>query len=388
MLQISNNKLSQLPPLGLYIHIPWCVKKCPYCDFNSHNLTNELPEAKYVESLISDLEQSLPLIWGRSIRTIFIGGGTPSLFSPDAINHILQSVRSLTRLSPLAEITIEANPGTVDNEHISGYHKAGVNRISFGIQSFNDKHLKSLGRIHDSGAAVNAINLARKYFSQINLDLIYGLPSQTLSELEDDINKAVSFDTTHLSLYNLTVEPNTQFYAKPPEHLPDNDLCYQMQDLIVNNLSQHGYSRYEVSAYAKDANFCQHNLNYWQFGDYLGVGAGAHGKISFHDKIIRQVRHKHPKTYMDNVGLGQHIIEDKTLISSELPFEFMLNALRLNSGFAASLFVERTGLGLNKILNQLESAQQKGFLKFRDGKIIPTNLGQDFLNDLLLLFLD
>ena len=385
---ITNFSLSQLPPLGLYIHIPWCIKKCPYCDFNSHNSPNELPESQYVDALIADLEQALPLIWGRSIRTVFIGGGTPSLFSPDAINKILERVRSLTRLSPLAEITIEANPGTLDNEHIAGYHKVGVNRISFGVQSFNDKYLEALGRIHDSSAAVNAITKAKQCFSQINLDIIYGLPNQTLEELQADINKATSFNTTHLSLYNLTIEPNTEFNKKPPQNLPDNDICYQMQDLIVSSLSNMGYSRYEVSAYAKGDNFCQHNLNYWQFGDYLGIGAGAHSKLSFHDKIIRQVRQKHPKSYMDSVANNKHIIEDKIVSANELPFEFMLNALRLNSGIATNLFVERTGLSLSKVLNQLEIARQKGFVNLQDGKIIPTTLGQDFLNDFLLLFLD
>ena len=384
----STFALTQLPPLGLYIHIPWCIKKCPYCDFNSHKLGAELPEAEYIAALIADLEQSLPLFWGRSIRSIFIGGGTPSLFSGDGIDRILQAVRNLTHLSPLAEITIEANPGTVDNEHIADYHRAGVNRISFGIQSFNDKHLKTLGRIHDSEAAVKAINRAKQYFNQVNLDIIYGLPQQTIDELLMDVDKALSFNTSHLSMYNLTIEANTEFYNKAPAGLPDNDLCYTMQDAIIKRLAQSGYIRYETSAYAAAANFCVHNLNYWQFGDYLGIGAGAHSKLSFHDKIIRQVRQKHPKTYMQNVCEGKHIIEDKLITPAELPFEFMLNALRLSNGFAASLFVERTGLGLNKILNQLSIAEGKGLLNHINGKIIPTALGQDFLNDLLLLFLD
>ena len=379
--------LTQLPPLSLYIHIPWCVKKCPYCDFNSHNLKQELPEAAYIQALISDLEQALPLIWGRSIRTIFIGGGTPSLFSGDAINQILTAVRNLTNLSPLAEITIEANPGTVDNEHISDYRKASVNRISFGVQSFNDAHLKSLGRIHDSAEAIKAINVAKQHFEQINLDLIYGLPNQTPDELLADLDTAIQFSTSHLSCYNLTIEQNTQFYAKPPKGLPDNDLCYAMQDLIVQRLTQAGFSRYEVSAYAKGSNTCAHNVNYWQFGDYLGIGAGAHSKLSFHDKIIRQVRHKHPQTYMDNVGKGKHLIEDKLVLPLELPFEFMLNALRLNAGFASSLFTERTGLNLSKILDGLSAAETKGFIEFKNGYITPTTLGQDFQNDLLMLFL-
>ena len=379
--------LTQLPPLSLYIHIPWCVKKCPYCDFNSHNLKQELPEAAYIQALISDLEQALPLIWGRSIRTIFIGGGTPSLFSGDAINQILTAVRNLTNLSPLAEITIEANPGTVDNEHISDYRKASVNRISFGVQSFNDTHLKSLGRIHDSAEAIKAINVAKQHFEQINLDLIYGLPNQTPDELLADLDTAIQFSTSHLSCYNLTIEQNTQFYAKPPKGLPDNDLCYAMQDLIVQRLSQAGFNRYEVSAYAKGSNTCAHNVNYWQFGDYLGIGAGAHSKLSFHDKIIRQVRHKHPQTYMENVAKGKHLIEDKLVLPPELPFEFMLNALRLNAGFASSLFTERTGLNLSKILDGLSVAETKGFIEFKNGYITPTTLGQDFQNDLLMLFL-
>lgn len=378
----------QLPPLSLYIHIPWCIKKCPYCDFNSHKVGSNLPEKQYVDALIADLEQALPLIWGRSIRTIFIGGGTPSLFSGEAIDQILSTVRKLTNLSPLAEITIEANPGTVDNGHIQDYAKAGVNRISFGIQSFNDKHLKSLGRIHDGEQAIAAINLAKQYFQNINLDLIYGLPNQTLSELIQDLDLALSFNTKHLSIYNLTIEPNTAFYSKLPSGLPDNDLCYMMQDQIVERLQNNGYQRYETSAYAKDSQYCQHNLNYWQFGDYLGIGAGAHSKLSLQDKIVRQVRQKHPQSYMDAVAKSKHIIEDKIVAIKDVPFEFALNALRLIDGVPSSLFVERTSLPLNVILPQLNLAGERGFISLESGKIIPTKLGQDFLNDLLMLFLD
>ncbi len=389
IIQKSNSSsLTQLPPLSLYIHIPWCVKKCPYCDFNSHAITTGLPEQLYIQSLKADLEQALPLIWGRTIRTIFIGGGTPSLFSGDAIDQILTMVRNVTNLSPLAEITLEANPGTVDNEHIADYKKSGVNRISFGIQSFNDKHLKSLGRIHNSAESYSAINTAKKHFAHINLDIIYGLPEQTLEEVKSDIEIALGFSTSHLSCYNLTLEPNTQFFAKPPAGLPDNDLCYTMQDLIIKQLKNAGFHQYEVSAYAKDNNMCAHNINYWQFGDYLGIGAGAHSKLSFHNKIIRQVRQKHPKIYINAVIQNKHIIEDKIVKEEELPFEFMLNALRLTSGFSSSLFVERTGLGLNKILTQLDVAEKKGFLDFKDGRISPTQLGHDFLNDVLLLFLN
>ncbi|MDQ5921765.1 MAG: hypothetical protein QG673_1824 [Pseudomonadota bacterium] len=382
-------QLEQLPPLSLYIHIPWCVKKCPYCDFNSHNLKGQtLPEANYIAALIADLEQALPLIWGRCIRTIFIGGGTPSLFSGDAINQIISAVRKLTRLSPLAEVTLEANPGTVDNEHIADYYKCGVNRISFGIQSFNDKHLQVLGRIHGKDQAVEAINLAKQYFTRINLDLIYGLPKQTVDEALSDLNLALGFATTHLSCYNLTIEPNTEFFTKPPSGLPTNDLCYIMQDQLIGTLQTAGFHRYETSAFALNSDFCLHNLNYWQFGDYLGIGAGAHSKLSFHDKIVRQVRHKHPQTYMNDVLQGTHLVEDKPVGITELPFEFMLNALRLVDGFESNIFVERTGLSLSMVLKRLNYAQEKGLIKLTHGKIVPTKLGQDFLNDLLILFLE
>lgn len=380
--------LTALPPLSLYVHIPWCVKKCPYCDFNSHNQPSSLPEDQYINCLISDLEQSLPLIWGRSVNSIFIGGGTPSLFSPKSIERLLQAIRSRTNLSPLAEITIEANPGTVDNNHIQGYSQIGVNRISFGIQSFNNKHLEILGRVHNSPDAIKAITLAKKFFDNINLDIIYALPEQKETDLIADLKTALSFETTHLSCYNLTLEPNTAFYATPPKYLPDNDLCYAMQDIIVDTLAKNGLNRYEISAYARNNRQCQHNINYWQFGDYLGIGAGSHSKLSFSDKIIRQIRQKHPQNYMAKVVKNEHIIEDKIIDAKELPFEFMLNALRLIDGFHTSLFVERTGLGLSIILPVLDIAIRKGFIKpIRDGLIIPTQTGQDFQNELLMLFL-
>jgi putative oxygen-independent coproporphyrinogen III oxidase len=381
--------LTALPPLSLYIHIPWCIKKCPYCDFNSHNRPNNLPENEYINCLISDLEQALPLIWGRSIRSIFIGGGTPSLFSPKSIECLLQAIRSRTNLSPLAEITIEANPGTVDNNHIQGYSQIGINRISFGIQSFNDKHLGILGRVHNAQDAIKAITLAKKYFGNINLDIIYALPQQNEADLVADLKTALSFETSHLSCYNLTLEPNTAFHANPPKDLPDNDLCYAMQDIIVDTLAKSGLNRYEISAYARNNHQCQHNLNYWQFGDYLGIGAGSHSKLSFSDKIIRQMRQKHPQSYMAAIAKNEHIIEDKIVGIKDLPFEFMLNTLRLMDGFGTSLFVERTGLGLSTILPTLDIAINKGFIKpLRDGRIVPTKLGHDFQNELLMLFLD
>jgi putative oxygen-independent coproporphyrinogen III oxidase len=381
--------LTALPPLSLYIHIPWCVKKCPYCDFNSHNKPNQLPEAEYIDCLISDLEVALPLIWGRSIRSIFIGGGTPSLFSPQSIDRLLQAVRSRTNLSPMAEVTIEANPGTVDNDHIQGYSQIGINRISFGIQSFNDKHLKILGRVHDGRDAINAITQAKKCFDNINLDIIYGLPEQSEADLVADLDMALSFETSHLSCYNLTLEPNTAFYVNPPRGLPDNDLCYAMQDIIVDHLAKYELKRYEISAYAKHNRQCQHNVNYWQFGDYLGIGAGSHSKLSFSDKIIRQVRQKHPQNYMAAVGKNEHIVEDKAVSVEDLPFEFMLNALRLMDGFNTTLFVERTGLSLSAILPTLSIAEGKGFIQpLRNGRIVPTQVGHDFQNELLMLFLN
>jgi len=388
-LNTAKFELNQLPPLSLYIHIPWCIKKCPYCDFNSHNLGTTLPEDKYIQALVADLEQAVPLIWGRSIQTVFIGGGTPSLFSGDAINQILSNVRSLTNLSPLAEITLEANPGTVDNEHIQDYSKVGINRISFGVQSFNDIHLQTLGRIHDREAAIQAITLAQKHFTNINLDLMYGLPDQTIEEVLIDIDTALSFGISHISAYNLTIEPNTAFHKNIPSGMPNNDLCYIMQDALIKQLeSSGGYARYETSAYAKDSSQCRHNLNYWQFGDYLGIGAGAHSKLSFQDKIIRQVRQKQPQHYMGQVLVQKHILEEGVVQTKDLPFEFVMNNLRLIGGFSTAMFVKRTGLSLNTLLPKLDLAVTRGFVTLRGEYVVPTKLGQDFLNDLLILFLE
>lgn len=384
----DTTQLKQLPPLSLYIHIPWCVKKCPYCDFNSHNLKGELPEAQYIEALITDLEYALPLIWGRMVQSIFIGGGTPSLFSGDAINTLINAVRSRVNLSPFAEITIEANPGTVERQYLSDYSLAGINRISFGVQSFNDKHLKVLGRIHDENDVIEAIKLAKNYFNNINLDIIYGLPNQTIDEAVNDIEKAMSFNPQHISCYNLTIEPNTVFYNNVPQGLPDNDLCYAMQDEIIVKLTTNGYKRYETSAFAKDNKCSAHNLNYWQFGDYLGIGAGAHSKLSFHDKIIRRVVQKHPQNYMQSVVNNKHVVEDKVITTQELPFEFVMNAFRLIDGVDSTLFTERTGLSLNAILKRLQLAQNTGFIELKGKLIKPTQKGQDFLNDLLILFLE
>ena len=382
--------LTTLPPLSLYIHIPWCVRKCPYCDFNSHEAGGSAPERRYVDALISDLDHSLPKIWGRRVYSIFFGGGTPSLFSARAIDEILAAVRARVTLDTEAEITLEANPGTFEAEKFRGFREAGVNRLSIGIQSFNDTHLTALGRIHNSGEAGRAIDIALANFDNINLDIMFALPGkvarQTLEECEQDIDAALSFGTNHLSVYHLTLEPNTLFHRFPPA-LPDDELAADMQDMILQKLDAAGYSHYETSAYAKPGHECRHNLNYWRFGDYLGIGAGAHGKISFPDRIARETRFKQPNVFMDNAMVGTAIQEEKTVSRAELPFEFILNALRLTNGFAGSLFTERTGLPITAISRQLDEAEKRGLINRDIKHIKPTGKGQMFLNDLLEIFL-
>ena len=382
--------MSTLPPLSLYIHIPWCVRKCPYCDFNSHEADGEVPERRYVDALISDLDHSLPKIWGRRVYSIFFGGGTPSLFSARAIDEILAAVRARVTLDVEAEITLEANPGTFEAEKFRGFRAAGINRLSIGIQSFNDAHLKALGRIHNSGEAARAIDIAQANFDNINLDIMFALPGtvtrQTLEECEQDIATALSFDTSHLSIYHLTLEPNTLFHRFPPK-LPDDDVAADMQEMITEKLRRAGYAHYETSAYARPGAECRHNLNYWRFGDYLGIGAGAHGKISYPDRITREARYKQPSAFMDNAVVGTAIQEEKTVPRAELPFEFMLNALRLTNGFAVSLFTERTGLPITAISRQLDEAETRGLIVRDIKQIQPTEKGQLFLNDLLEMFL-
>ena len=386
----SGTLLTTLPPLSLYIHIPWCVRKCPYCDFNSHEASGDAPERRYVEALISDLDHSLPKIWGRRVYSIFFGGGTPSLFSARAIDEILAAVRARVTLDTEAEITLEANPGTFEAEKFRGFREAGVNRLSIGIQSFSDTHLSALGRIHNSGEARRAIDIAQANFDNINLDIMFALPGasarQTLEECEQDIDTALSFGTKHLSVYHLTLEPNTLFHRFPPA-LPDDELAADMQDLILQKLDAAGYSHYETSAYAKPGHECRHNLNYWRFGDYLGIGAGAHGKISYPDRILRESRFKQPNAYMDSAVVGAAIQEEKTVPRAELPFEFMLNALRLTQGFVASLFTERTGLPITAISRQLDEAEKRGLIVRDIKQVKPTAKGQLFLNDLLEIFL-
>ena len=379
--------LQALPPLSLYIHWPWCVRKCPYCDFNSHEAKGEVPEKEYLDALRRDLEMSLPLIWGRKIYTIFIGGGTPSLMSAAGMDRLMSDLRSLLPLEGACEITMEANPGTFEAEKFRSYRDSGINRLSIGIQSFNSEHLKALGRIHDDGEAKRAVEIALANFDNFNLDLMYALPNQSLEQARQDIQTAIDFTPPHLSLYHLTMEPNTLF-AKYPPQLPDDDLSADMQDMIAELTAAGGYGHYEVSAYAKPGHQARHNLNYWQFGDYLGIGAGAHSKLSFPHRVLRQARYKQPKSYMDAVAAGNPVQEERELSRDEMGFEFMLNALRLQGGFEPNLFAERTGVALNAIEKQLNAAEAKGLL-YRDHMLIkPTELGQRFLNDLQQMFLD
>ncbi|SDK73526.1 oxygen-independent coproporphyrinogen-3 oxidase [Methylophilus rhizosphaerae] len=383
---VTLSGLTNPPPLSLYIHIPWCVRKCPYCDFNSHEARQEIPEAAYVDALIADLEQVTPLVWGRKIRSVFFGGGTPSIFSAEAIDKILSHVRMLTPLEYGAEVTLEANPGTVDIANFKGYRDAGVNRVSLGIQSFQPQYLKALGRIHDREQALAAAELALNTFDKVNLDVMYALPEQSLEDALQDAETACQIKPAHLSFYHLTLEPNTPFHRTPPS-LPDDDTSATMQEEIEKILAANGYQHYETSGFAQLGQQCQHNLNYWTFGDYLGIGAGAHSKLSFHDKIIRQSRHKHPKRYLEAVPQGQVVDSEWQIGREDLAFEFMMNALRLVDGVEAGLFQQRTGLPLRAIQSQLLEAQQKGLLKQEGGVIAPTLQGQRFLNTLLEMFL-
>ena len=374
------------PPLALYVHVPWCVQKCPYCDFNSHEAGETIPEREYVDALIADLQSALPLIWGRPVVTVFFGGGTPSLLSPAAIDELLTAFRMLAMLSPDAEITLEANPGTVEAGKFAGFRAAGVNRLSLGIQSFNDEHLKALGRIHDAAEAKEAARLAGEHFERFNLDLMYGLPGQTLAQALADVDTALSFAPAHLSCYQLTLEPNTRFAAFPPE-LPEGDVCADMQEAIEQKLAAAGYTNYETSAFARHGKQCLHNLNYWYFGDYLGIGAGAHSKLTLHDRVLRQMRHKHPRAYLENVRAGTPIQEESQVEAASLPFEFLMNALRLADGFHPSLFEARTAQPIERIVPQLRAAAADGLLEVGPEKIAPTLQGRRFLNVLLERFL-
>lgn len=387
--------LTSLPPLSLYVHIPWCVKKCPYCDFNSHQIKDQttgqnrqgFDEKRYLEALKIDLQSVLPKVWGRRIHTIFIGGGTPSLLSEEGMDQLLSDIRALLPVNADAEITMEANPGTFEIEKFRSFAKSGINRISLGIQSFDNEKLKALGRIHDSNQAKTAIAAAIDLFDQVNIDLMYALPKQTIDEALIDIRQAINFEPTHISLYHLTLEPNTLF-AKYPPALPDDDSAFEMLDRLMEELLVAGYQRYEVSAYAKNGHRCQHNLNYWQFGDYIGIGAGAHGKISAHNQIARQTNERHPEAYMDKIfNQGHALIEERLLDKDDLPFEYMLNVLRLVDGVPTHQFKERTGLDIAAINGMMEEALKKGLLDEDPRTIQASDLGLQYLNDLQMLFL-
>jgi putative oxygen-independent coproporphyrinogen III oxidase len=408
--------LAALPPLALYVHLPWCLKKCPYCDFNSHELlAPRLPavatprggsprtgqpgsaalarsldaalERRYLDALVADLEAALPQVWGRRVSSVFIGGGTPSLFSPEGIDRLLADVRARLPLEAGCEVTLEANPGTFERERFRAFRAAGVTRLSVGVQSFDDGALHALGRVHDSAQARAAVEEASAAFETWNLDLMYALPGQTLAALHADLDAALAYAPPHLSLYHLTLEPNTVFATHPPEHLPDEDLAAQMLDVVTERCAAAGLQRYEVSAYARPGHRCAHNLNYWQFGDYLGIGAGAHGKLSFADRILRQTRWRDPETYMQRALEGRAVSNESPIAGSQLPFEFMLNTLRLRDGFDLALYAERTGQPLGTIDRTLERAMADGLIEHAHGHVRPTVRGFDFLSDLQQRFL-
>ena len=380
-------QLASLPPLALYVHLPWCIRKCPYCDFNSHAMApGELPEQRYLDALRADLEAALPLVWGRTVHSIFIGGGTPSLFSPQGIDQLLADIRARVRLAADCEITLEANPGTFERDRFRAFRSAGVTRLSVGVQSFNDRHLQSLGRVHDSAQALAAVEEAARSFDTFNLDLMYALPGQTMAELEADVSQALALQSPHISIYHLTIEPNT-YFAKFPPALPDDDSAYDMLDRITAMTQSAGLQRYEVSAYARPGHRCWHNLNYWQFGDYLGIGAGAHSKLSFAHRIVRQVRHREPRLYMERAAAMDCIASSTEVPRADLPFEFMLNALRLKEGFPLAHFLERTGLPLSAIAAALDKAETAGLVTRDLASVVPTERGFDFLNDLQSMFL-
>ena len=383
---LAKPHFTALPPLALYVHIPWCVRKCPYCDFNSHEARGDVPEEAYVDALMKDLESALPSVWGRKVVSVFIGGGTPSLFCAAAIDRLIAGIRARLPLTPGAEITLEANPGTFERQKFADFFAAGVNRLSLGIQSFDPAQLRVLGRVHDDDEARRAAEAALMIFGNVNFDLMYGLPQQTVEGAQADLAAALAFAPPHLSFYHLTLEPNTLFHRNPPP-LPDEDTAADIEGAVHATLAHAGYAHYETSAYAKPGRACQHNLNYWQFGDYLGIGAGAHAKLSFADRIVRQVRWKQPKQYLAKLADGQPLQEEIVVSRDDIGFEFMLNALRLADGVASSLFVERTGYPLALVGRAVEEATRRGLLTADPARLQPTELGRRFQNDLLELFL-
>lgn len=388
-MMLSQTKLTSLPPLSLYIHIPWCIQKCPYCDFNSHKIKTTLDENAYIAALLADLQSELPYFWGRSIDTIFIGGGTPSVFQAASIDKLLSGIRALVKLNPEAEITLEVNPSTFELTKFQGFKDAGITRLSIGVQSFDDEKLKILGRIHNSHEAKTAIETATRIFERVNIDLMYALPNQTVQAAIDDVRTAVAFGVSHISAYQLTLEPNTPFGHTPPKGLPEDETAQDIEEAVHFELQAAGFTQYETSAFAKHINQrARHNVNYWQFGDYVGIGAGAHGKLSHHDHIERTTRKRHPHDYLQAMQTNPALaIERKTVLPDDLPFEFMMNTLRLVEGVPSHYFAERTGLSMAKISQQIQLAQQKGLLDSNPMFLRPTELGKRFLNDLIEIFL-
>ncbi|MCV2367216.1 radical SAM family heme chaperone HemW [Roseateles oligotrophus] len=408
MMRPGTLSLAALPPLSLYVHLPWCLRKCPYCDFNSHELpgpagkviplasADNAPVSKqlpvetaraYLTALRADLEVALPLIWGRPVVSIFIGGGTPSLFAPEQIAELISDLRARLPLEPGCEITLEANPGTFERDRFKGFRAAGITRLSIGVQSFDDAKLKTLGRVHSAEQAKAAIAEAAQAFETFNIDLMYALPGQTLEQLDSELSTALAFKPPHLSVYHLTIEPNTRFAITPPTQLPDADLASEMLDLITARTDAVGLERYEVSAFGRAGHRCAHNLNYWQFGDYLGLGAGAHSKLSFPHRVLRQVRWREPAAYMSKAAEGAAVSNENEVSRADLPFEFMLNALRLREGVPLSSYLERTGLPPSSIHRALDAARAKGLLEADSTRLAATARGFDFLNDLQELFL-
>jgi putative oxygen-independent coproporphyrinogen III oxidase len=379
----------ELPPLTLYVHLPWCVRKCPYCDFNSHEVRGDLPGDEYVQALLKDLEQELPLVWGRIVHSVFFGGGTPSLFSASQIALLMDGFRSLLRVNPEAEVTLEANPGTTEHDSFAAYHDAGVNRVSLGVQSFNDGHLRDIGRIHGRAEVDRAVAaIHRSGIRNFNIDLMFGLPGQTAGEAVQDVREAIACEPAHISHYHLTVEPNTAFHANPPQ-LPCADSAWEMQQECAQLLSLAAYEQYEISAWARPGFQCRHNLNYWRYGDFLGIGAGAHGKITLpsEQSVRRRVRQRHPRSWMKDVWEGKGIIEDRSLDSAERVFEFFLNQLRLRDGVLKDQLEPRAGVAWREVSARVGEAVAKGLLKDENGVLSPTGLGWRFNNEIQAIFL-
>jgi putative oxygen-independent coproporphyrinogen III oxidase len=376
----------ELPPLSLYVHIPWCLRKCPYCDFNSHESVDKIPENDYLKAIFRDLKNDLPWVQNRKVHSIFFGGGTPSLFSANAIEKIIQGSEELIGFEDDIEITLEANPGTAEQQKFADFNSAGVNRLSIGVQSFNNNHLNALGRIHDGDNALRAIEMAQNCgFERFNIDLMHGLPNQTRGQAINDLETAINTGATHISWYQLTIEPNTTFYSKPPI-LPVEDQLADIQDLGQQTLADAGFEQYEISAFSRNANHCKHNINYWQFGDYIGIGAGAHGKITLPDKnaIIRTTKTRQPNHYIEHAA--KDLGTNKPVADNQIVLEFMMNALRLTHGATVDLFSSRTGLAPNQIKPEIDRLKQEGFLKKQSSKYCTTDLGMRFLDTILQRF--